>query len=334
MRWPLTPLVLLAVLLAHPATAADSEGAATTRLLVVSGLGGDDRFSDAFHEWSVTLLDAARAAGVSAEDTIYLGEDPARDPERIQGPSRRENVQEALGRLREQAGPQDTTWIVLVGHGSFREGSSRLNLPGPDLTDRDYGAELSGLQGKVVFVNTASASGGFLRTLSGENRVVVTATKTPTQRNESVFGEKFVAAFAGQLADGDQNGAVSVLEAFQYARQEVTRHYEMKNLMVTETAILDDDGDGEGTDSPSAIGGEEGVSDGILASRLELAAPRGGAASGDAATRRAALQDRLDQLRRQKGDLDDDVYQAELEKLLLEIATLDRQAREEGGSQP
>ena len=53
--------------------------------------------------------------------------------------------------------------------------------------------------------------------------VVVTATKSPAQRNETQFASHFVAALAGQDADADRDGKVSVLEAFQYAGREVER---------------------------------------------------------------------------------------------------------------
>ena len=51
----------------------------------------------------------------------------------------------------------------------------------------------------MILVNAFSASGDFVSLLSGPNRVVVTATKTGFERNESIFGEFFVEAFA---ADG------------------------------------------------------------------------------------------------------------------------------------
>lgn len=319
-----TACIALAVLVAAlaPGIADDTQTGASTRLLVISGLGGDDRFSEAFVDWSHTLMDAAAAAGVT--EAVYLAEDPELSS-KASGKSSKDEVLASLARLKADAGAQDTTWIVLIGHGSFRDGLSRLNLPGPDLSDRDYSVAIDGLQGKVVFVNTASASGGFLRSLAGDGRVVVTATKSPNQRNESVFGGKFAEAFAEALADGDQNGSVSVLEAFDYARQEVARHYETKNLMVTEQALLDDDGNGEGSSSPDALGSDESGGDGVLAARLELAGPRAGGPSSTG--RRAELQDRLDQLRRQKENLEPEVYESELEKLLLEIARLDREQR-------
>ena len=318
----IAPLLVALLLLASvPALADDTASPAATRLLVISGLGGDDRFSDAFVEWAHTLVDAAAGAGVA--ETVYLAEDSERS-DKATGKSSKDEVLAAFATLASKTGPQDVTWVVLIGHGSFRDGLSRLNLPGPDLTDRDYAAALAGFQGKVVFVNTASASGGFLRSLAAENRVVVTATKSPTQRNESVFGGKFAEAFNEALADGDQNGNVSVLEAFEYARQEVSRHYEMKNLMVTEQALLDDDGNGEGSAAPDALGSEESGGDGVLAARLELAGPSAATAVGG---RRAELQDRLDELRRQKDSLEPEVYESELERLLLEIARLDREER-------
>ncbi len=89
--------------------------------------------------------------------------------------------------------PGDQIYIVFIGHGSFRSGESRLNLPGPDLTDTELAVLLElFVDQQVVFVNTASASGGFVKALSGKDRVVVTATKSGMERNETVFGRYFI----------------------------------------------------------------------------------------------------------------------------------------------
>ena len=317
--------LLLALGVALPAAAQN------TRVLIISGLGGDQRFVDSFYQWSLQILDAARAAGVAEENLIYLAEDPARDPERIRAKSTRENVLATLAELAEKVEKGDPTWVVMFGHGSYRDGSSRFNLPGPDLTDVDLEQALQKLDTRqLAVVNTGSASGGFVTSLSSDGRVVVTATKSAGQRNETVFGGFFADAFVDAKADEDKDGAVSVLEAFAYARREVARHYATKNLLATEQAVLDDNGDGKGSPEPGALGGEDGQGDGLLASRLRLApavAPGVREDQRGLVARRASLQEQLDELRRQKASMDEELYLSELERLLLEIATIDQQLR-------
>lgn len=306
--------------------------------LFVSGLGGDENFEESFFETSRLLVEAAISAGVREEALAWLTEDPGRDA-RIDGRSTREQVIESLQSLSRRMEEGDLLWVVLIGHGSYRDQRSKINLPGPDLTDEQWTAALASVppDRQLVFVNTASASGGFLETLSGDGRVIVTATKSAGQRNSTVFPTFFAAAFAERTADADQDGFVSVLEAFDYANQEVERHYEDQNLLRTEHALLDDNGDRTGTRDPTSLGGEDGTGDGLLAARLVLGAsalsriertPENEALIA----RRADLQRQLDDLRRSKASLPEKDYFDQLQGLLVEIARLDRSLRSDGSA--
>jgi len=124
---------------------------------------------------------------------------------------------------------------------------------------------------RVAFVNTASASGGFVPALAGRDRVVITATKTDGERNQTRFGEFFVRALTGEDADLDKDSRVSLLEAFLWARRRVVESYEKQGQILTEHAVLDDDGNGKGSDTPGQPG-----TDGAVARTVFLApAPRG-----------------------------------------------------------
>src|SRR5690606_4238048 len=96
-------------------------------------------------------------------------------------------VTRELRALAARAGSNDRVLLVLIGHGSTQGGENRINLPGPDLTGRDFAALLNafGTQ-RVAVVNTASASGGFIQDLAAPNRLVVTATKSGFEQNETV----------------------------------------------------------------------------------------------------------------------------------------------------
>ncbi len=315
-------------------------GAAVTRgetafVVLVAGLGGDAKFVESFHEQATMLYDAAIAAGVRSDRVVYLAEDPERDVERIADRSSRENVLSAISSAADATSPGDEVWVILIGHGSFADGTTRINLPGPDLSDRDFSRELLRLADRtVVFVNTSSSSGGFLATLSHPGRVVVTATKSAAQRNETRFGSHFAQAFAAVTADEDRDGQVSVLEAFRYASREVARYYETEKLLVTEQALLDDNGDREGAPNPDDLGGADGLADGRLAASLRLGASlvAGTDAAADAlAASRRDLTRRLEELRRQKAGLSEDLYLAELERLLVAIAEVDQQLKARAG---
>ena len=301
-----------------------------THVLIITGLGGDPEFRQKFSEWSGTLVSAVgEKFAIPADNIIFLSEDPAADP-RIQGRSTRENVDGAFTTLASDSQPGDYIFVVLIGHGSYANGESRFNLPGPDLTAEDFALRLDQLaERQVAFVNLASASGEFVKALSGEGRAIITATRTGRERNETVFGGYFIDAFAGEAADLDRDGRVSLWEAFEFARIEVTREYSTSNRIATEHAMLDDNGDGEGsTELLDAADGALARSM-FLAADPNLAAAR---ATDDPELKalfgqRAELEQRLEALRAVRGQIDQDRYDTDLEEVLVELALLNREIR-------
>lgn len=305
-----------------------------SHLLVVSGLGGEPRYVDAFYEWGATMVDAARERyGLADSSVVFLAERPERDPARIRARSTKENVERAIEAIAGRAAPGDRVLILLIGHGSAAGGDPRLNLPGPDLTAAELAGLLSRLsEQRVAVVNTASASGAFLEALAGAGRVIVTSTRSGGQDNETIFGRYFVDAFAGDGADLDKDGRVSLLEAFEYARVEVARVYEGENLLQTEHALLDGDGDGTAVREPDAAGPDGRAAGAFtLTSAADPAAGVTDPALRALYERRAELERQVEALTAAKDTLDPERYQRELERLLLELAETSQAIRRAGG---
>lgn len=309
----------LALLLATATPAPGQAVEGSIHVLLVTGLSGEPRFATAFHAAAASIYDAARARWVQSDSSLlYLAEDPAQDPVRITARATRDGVAAAIATMGVRSVPGDVVLIVLIGHGSGQGADSRLNLPGPDATAADFATWLAPLSGRiVVLVNASSASGDFVPVLSGKDRVVVTATKSAMERNETTFAEHFAEALVSASADADRDGRVTLLEAFDYARREVARGYATKNLLATEHALLDDDGDGKGSAAPGATG------DGALARTVAFGIaplstdPRIATLTAE----RRVLEGQVDALRRRKTAMDSTAYERELERLLLEIAT-------------
>ena len=329
MRRVLAAAVLVA------ASVAPARAQQATHLLVIVGLGGDLQNADRFHQWAVTLVDAARGQyALPSESVVYLGEDPARDPKRINGRSTREGISAAIDALAARARPGDRVLIVLIGHGASAASEARFNLPGPDLTAAEWAKLLGRLSAQsVVFVNTASASGGFVAPLSGKDRTIITATKTDGEKNQTRFAEYFVTAFASPDAgaDTDKDGRVSVLEAFLWARARVVDSYNRDGQLLTEHAVLDDNGDGKGSDAPGQPG-----ADGALARTLFLSAASATRPSGDPSdpalralvAQRDGLEAKLAALKASKDSTDPEAYARDLERVLIELARVSRAIRE------
>ena len=316
-----------------------AQGAAApprAQVLIVSGLGGAPEYSQLFREQAERLIEALRERfGVAEESIVWLAEDAAISP-RASGRATLEAVEREVLAMATRAGPADPALILFLGHGSGGGQESRLNLPGPDLSGETLSVWLSAFTTQTVaVVNAASASGGFVPAMAGDRRIVVTATRSPRERDHSHFGGFFVDAFALDDADVDKDERVSLLEAFSYATGEVQRRYESENEMLTEHALLDDDGDGEGALEPTAEG-----PDGALANRFFLAAAPAAVAQAAADDPELAalladkqrVEDAIAALRGRRAELSEDEYDDRLEALLVELAGINRALRDRGGA--
>ena len=324
---------LLTLLLCPPQVSAQ------THLVIVSGLGGDELHRARFHSWAVSMIDAATTRfGIPESDITYLAERVERDPESIDGRSTKENIENTFRDLAQRARADDDIFVLLIGHGSYQGEESRLSLPGPDMTPQDFAALLDLFPTQTIaFVNSASASGDFVEALSGPRRTIVTATRSPFERNETLFGHYFVEAFSADVADVDHDERVSVLEAFEYGRTEVARYYESENRLLTEHAVLDDNGDGEGSDEP-----DPATTDGALAALFVFDATSSLVAEvavddpelAALYQRQRVLQDSLAVLRANREEMETAAYEEQLEALLVELSRTALAIREHGGERP
>jgi hypothetical protein len=283
-----------------------------SHILVVTGVSGDEAHAKQYHAWAAAFLDAATVKdGVPDANITYLAEKPDADPARIKGRSTRDEVEKAIADLA-KSHPGDQVVILLIGHGSFDGSVAAFNLPGPDLTATDWAALLKKLSAqKVAFIDTTESSGAFLPTVAAPGRTVVTATKTGGERNETIFGEYFVAAFGDAAADADRNGHVSVLEAFNYANNNVVKAYAKDGTLRTEHAAIDDGGDAK---LPAALFLTAHPADGGL--KVDTSDP----AMRALVAEREAIQMQIDALKAQKDTLDSARYDQQMESLLTNLA--------------
>lgn len=306
------PAIVLSLLLS-----AASATAQQSHLVIISGLSGEAKYATAFHDWATTLVDAAHNRwGVPESNIVYLAENAEAHPGVVDARSTRDNVEQTLQTLAIRAGASDQIFIILIGHGSTGEGVSKFNLPGPDMTAEDFAALVDAFPTQTIcFVNAASASGEFIPALSGRNRAIITATKTRYERNETIFAGFFVQAYAGEGADVDKDQRVSALEAFDYASREVARAYESEGKLLTEHAVLDDEQVAMTlflSGSAEATLAEATPSDPQLAALYQ---------------QKRVLEEQVAELRRRKDEMDPDVYDQQLEDVLVELALKTREIR-------
>ncbi|HUS22154.1 MAG TPA: hypothetical protein VMZ66_09115, partial [Aeromicrobium sp.] len=146
------------------------------------------------------------------------------------------------------------------------------------------------------------------------------------QTFETVLPQFLVPALEDEAADLDKNGRVSVWEAFVFASARVKGWFDQRAQLATEHPMLDDDGDGVGR-----LVDDQGP-DGMLArvTYLQGDAPIGDTGSPETTAllrRKVELNTQLEELRARKETLLPEDYENALEKILLELARIDRQLR-------
>lgn len=301
-------LMLVLLLVSTPCFAAGR-----SFLVVVAGIGGDDAFTSRFAAWSSDMRGAAESRmDVPLDRIVHLAENVV---DGVDARSTKIEIARAIARFAEAAEPGDTVFVLLIGHGTARGDRILFNIPGPDLGSAELAAMIAPHdQLRWVIVNTSSSSGPFAPALSGPNRVIVTATSNAAERYSTVFAEHFIAAYADDGADTDKNGRISVLEAFEFARREVTRQYNTEGRLQSEHAVLDDEGSLAGTtylESDRTL-----YSGGLPAGELERLLGE-----------RETLESRIEHLIAEKTVLDPVVYDDRLEALLIELALVHRALR-------
>ncbi len=297
-------------------------------LLIVVGLTGEPEFAKTYHTWGTTLAQASERLGVAPENLVYLVDAPLDGDAKVTGRATREEIVKALQGFAAKATPDDVVFVALIGHGTYDGRASKFNLPGPDMAASEFAPLLAKLPTRqIVFINTTSASGPFVTELSGPGRTIVTATRNGAEQYATLFGGYFVDALTTDTADADKNRRVSILEAFAHAKAEVGRAYTREGLLATEHAMLDDNGDKEGTQDPSPT-----AKDGKVASVVSL----GAASTSDLPTdpklralhlERRDMERRVESLRLLKDSMEPGRYADELEKLVTAIALKTREIR-------
>lgn len=282
---------------------------AATYYLTVTGLGGEPEYVIRFSMVGNEIDKALKASGSDAKVTTLQN-------------ATKEQVRNAFAQISREAKADDALVVMLIGHGAFDGVEYKINLQGPDLS----ASELAGLLDRVpakrqLVVNMTSSSGGSMDVLRKPERIVITATKSGTEKNATVFAKYWAEALSDPAADTDKNDTISALEAFKYAEQKTTNYYETNKRLATEHAVLEDTGKGEGVKAPSAENGQ-----GLLAGRFPLVR-RGALASAasdprkkELVAKKEQLEQQIDALKYQKAAMPADQYKKQLGVLLLDLA--------------
>lgn len=299
----------------EPSAAPDSRG----DVIVVVGSPGTDEYAGEFSTWATRW----RHAALQGQWTFHL----------LESDSDVEPTLEALeGKFAELEQASDRPlWLVFIGHGTFDGRSAKFALPGPDLEPEPLRVWLDSLVRPTAVMLCFSASAPFLPALSDPRRILISATNSGNEVNYSRFGGHLAEAIGSSQADLDKDEQTSLLEAFLYASRKTQEFYETEGRLLTEHAVLDDNGDGRPV-PPEGFSGVRPVNrddprgrlpDGLLAHQWHLIAGEADAALPiETLARRNALELEIARHRERKGSLPESEYVAILKSLLLELADL------------
>ena len=318
-------MLLMSLSIQQSSIAQESENA--RYVLLIGGLGGDADHTNTFKGYLFeTRKSFIEVFGFSEENVTVLGETKIQEEPFIDGVSNAETIRETFRVLKNRVTSRDEVYVILFGHGGYEGGESRLNIPRRDLTQHDYAELVDQLDAnRVIFINTGSASAPFIDALSKQGRVIITATRTGTQKNETSFPRFMVEGFTSPGADRDKDGRISVVELFYYAAEKTDQWFDENGNIPTENALISDTGDGKGY----RVEELETAGVGQLAAFTYLSVDESVmlAASGEANTvvrnwlqEKSQLELEIATLKSKKADMNVDAYYAELEVLFVRLA--------------
>lgn len=299
-------LALLAALLvsSRPITAQDAAAPAVAapaplgvrRAMIYVGLPGDAPHRKQFAD-SLELLYAGLTQhhGFEPQNVVLLWSD---EPTEMDGPAvkssagvlSRESLAANVQTLGGQIQPDDALWVFVLGHTHYDGRYSWLNVAGPDVNQIEFAQHFSPIKCREqVYFITTSASGFYQKALGQPGRIVITATEPDLEVNATFFPHKLARALGpsppayGEL-DVDRDWRLTMLDVYLWTARETAKEFLPNMLLATEHSLIDDTGDGRGTELQANYLLEE------LGGKLKAADPWPSPPTGDGAlTRRIPL---------------------------------------------
>jgi hypothetical protein len=294
---------------------------ADSSALIISGVPGDAEHAEKFNKWSETTRKLLVEKFGFAPDRVILLADKN---------TAKAEIVKAFDKFKTQIKPTDTFFLFMIGHGSY-DTDYKFNIFGPDFTGLEYSELLNTLKaGRVVIVNGTSASGGALETMAGKNRVIITATKSGHEGNEPLFYEYFLKALDTPDADEDKDKKLSIWEAFKYATDSVDRFYKEQGRLATEHPQLSEGGAAmvdTKVKEPPAIAR---VTTFEVSRPVTVSDPKLQALLNE----KHEVEQKIEALKIDKAITPQDVYDKQMEDLLVQLATKNQEIKVQENKKP
>lgn len=237
---------------------------ATDYVLILGGVGGEKSYYDQF--WSATsrfhqLL--TQEYDCPAEQIIFLFEDEGTLPGLVTGEAKREPILEAFAQLAEKVQPSDRFVLFMVGHATRNPSGIKFNLPGRDISQQEYTDSINSIRAEQqLLVFGFPYSAGIVQGISKSGRIIITSSSSREgYASQAGFGDLFVDVFSEPYADTNDDGAISLLEAFMWMQTRIDEWYVQDGAIQAEHPHLDDNGDGHASRKDLEANGEGTLAD-------------------------------------------------------------------------
>lgn len=262
--------------------------------LIICGLPGNDDYQQQYVESVAAIRDSLidRFGFDKSNIRVQFGSTETQEPIEVfpvSGNASREQLEKEAKRL-SLLTKEDEAWVFTLGQSYFDGKHVHLNLPDEDVDEVRFGKMFSSLRARALFVIGTPASGHFIKPLSKPNRIIITSAASDAETNGSIFHIALSGALTdisqNEQFDADKNGNISVLDLYVAISRNLSDLYYENDppLIPTEHPLLDDDGDGRGSELqidylPLARGGRSDskrkrrlrkFKDGLIAAKVSL----------------------------------------------------------------
>lgn len=239
-----------------------------TYALIISGISKDTQDKSIRYNAVIGLQKFLLDNAIVTFEQIKILTADAADGKDDQYISKFENINKVINNFQSKINPEDRFIFYYTGQANVIGEQLRINLPDKDITQEQLSGLIKNIKSSsMLIVLDCPASGLAVKELSGAGRIIICSC-TAEQRFSIKFSEFFIPALSDIETDIDKNGKISILEAFIVTTKNVQEWYQQKQLIITETPVLDDNGDGKASKEPWRFMID--VPDGKMASKYEF----------------------------------------------------------------
>jgi len=239
-----------------------------TYVLIVSGINKDPNEHLAKDKAVIKLRKFFLKNAGLASNRISVLVDSSSSAGKDAQVSTAENLKKTMNALAATVKPTDKFIFYYVGQANIVANKLRLNLPGKDITHEQLAKWINEIKASsTLIVLDCPGAGLAAKAMAGKKRIVVCSC-TSSQHYSTQFSKYFIPALIDNKSDTNNDGKVSLLEAFTSASEQLDNFYRQRYLLKTETPVLEDNGDGLPSQHPWKY--KQDNKDGLAASKFFL----------------------------------------------------------------